>query len=122
MGYCDSVIEYIEINTNYTKKIKYNKHVKYYFNNKIFAIVYTGKDEHIILKANGKFNKELRKEFKETVYPSYVINQYHWNVILFNKELPIEIICRLIETSKNEVLDTMTRRQKEIYDLNLVEV
>ena len=35
---------------------------------------------------------------------------------MIGSELPVQIICRLIETSKEEVIDTMTKRQKDIYD------
>lgn len=116
MKECDSIIEYIEKNIKYTNKVKYLQYIKYYFEEKIFAIVYVGEESHIILKADGKFNIAVRKEFKKTVFPSYVINKYHWNMILIGKELPVQIICRLIETSKEEVIDTMTKRQKDIYD------
>lgn len=112
----DSILEYIEKTIKHTNKKKYGKHIKYYLDEKIFAILYLGDNPHIILKANGRFNKEFRKEFKDTVYPSYAINQYHWNSIILNRELPAEVIFKLIDMSIKEVMGNMTRRQKGIYD------
>lgn len=94
----------------------YGNHTKYFINNKIFAILYSGNSPHIILKSDGRFNINLRKEFKETVFPSYTINKYHWNMILLGKEIPNEIIKRLIEVSYDEVYHRMTKREKGIYE------
>lgn len=110
------MIDYIKKNLIYTRMDIYGNHVKFSINGKIFAIVYKGSNPHIILKAEGRFNKQLRKEYKETVLASYTINSYHWNMILLNRELPNHIIYKLIDNSHDEVLTNMTRRQKKTYD------
>lgn len=115
----ETILEYIEKTIKQTNKKIYGRYIKYYLEEKIFAILYLGNEPHIILKANGRFNKEFRKEFKETVYPSYVINQYHWNSIVLNREIPTEVIFKLIDNSISEVMDNMTRRQKCIYSYTL---
>jgi len=108
-------IQYIEENLKYTRKQIYGNHIKYFLDEKIFCIIYTGNEKHLILKANGKFNHELRKEFPNTVLPSYAINGYHWNMIFTNRDLPDNIIFKLIDTSYNEVIGNMTKRQKGLY-------
>ncbi len=116
MGRIHDIINYIEKNINFTSVVKYGNHTKYFINDKIFAIVYESQNSHLILKANGRFNIEFRKEFKETVFPSYVINKYHWNMILVDGEIPTEILCRLIEISYDEVIENMTKRQRYTYE------
>lgn len=116
MDSISKVINYINENVPFTSTAKYGKHTKYYINNKIFAILYEGNNPHIILKADGKFNIKFRKEFKETVMPSYTINTYHWNMILLDSEIPLEIIFKLTQISYDEVVETMTKRQKETYE------
>lgn len=94
----------------------YNNHIKFSLNGKIFAIIYKGNNPHIVLKAEGRFNKQFRKEFKETVFPSYTINSFHWNMIFFERELPLNIIHKLILNSYEEVVENMTKRQKNTYE------
>jgi predicted DNA-binding protein (MmcQ/YjbR family) len=112
----EKAISYIKENFKNVTITYFNQHIKFSINGKIFAIIYKGSSPHIILKANGLFNKELRKEFKKTVMPSYTINSYHWNMILFDMEIPNYIIERLISNSHDEVISNMTKRQKDTYD------
>jgi len=112
----DAAIDYIRKNIKNTQLDTYGNHIKFSINGKIFAIIYKGKNPHIILKAEGRFNKKLRKEYRETVMPSYTINSYHWNMIFLDKELTDNIIFRLISNSHDEVVSNMTRRQKDTYD------
>ncbi len=116
MNSIEKAISYIKENFKNVTITYFNQHIKFSINGKIFAIIYKGSSPHIILKANGLFNKELRKEFKKTVMPSYTINSYHWNMILFDMEIPNYIIERLISNSHDEVISNMTKRQKDTYD------
>lgn len=116
MNSIETAISYIKNNLKNVTINNFNKHIKFSVNGKIFAIIYKGNSPHIILKAEGSFNKVLRKEFKKTVMPSYTINSYHWNMILFDMEIPNHVIERLIINSYDEVINNMTKRQKETYD------
>ncbi len=116
MNSVEKAIDFISKNFKSVEVTHLNRHIKFSINGKIFAIIYDGTSPHIILKSDGKFNILFRKEFKKTVSPSYVINSYHWNMILFDMELPNHIINKLISNSYDEVIQNMTKRQKETYE------
>ena len=116
MSKIKEVISYIQNNVGFTSVLRYGNHTKYLINDKVFAIVYQSENPHIILKANGRFNIKFRKDYKDTVFPSYAINRYHWNMILIDGEIPTEILCRLVEVSYDEVIEHMTKRQRYTYE------
>ena len=67
----------------------------------------------INLKADPEYAEELRAEY-ESIHPGYHMSKKHWNTIdIYQEELPVEFIFKLIDHSYDMVLKGMSKKMRD---------
>lgn len=71
-------------------------------------------EQFLNLKCDPDYAQELRSEY-ESIVPGYHMSKKHWNSVrLYNNELPLELIHKLITDSYNLVVKSLTKKQREL--------
>jgi predicted DNA-binding protein (MmcQ/YjbR family) len=78
---------------------------------KTFAIVGTGKAEHVILKCDPHLAEVLKQTYAGVGHRSHLDPRY-WISITLDADVPAEEIARLADQSYDLVCATMTRKQR----------
>ena len=76
---------------------------------KIFACVALTNNNHIVLKCDPEYARELRESYAE-VTPAWHWNKKHWNQVSFRGLLTDDLILSLIRHSYNEVAKKLPKR------------
>lgn len=79
---------------------------------KIFAIVSLEKNPlWISLKCDPAWAIELREEFP-AVQPGYHLNKQHWNSVILDETMSLELVRKMIDMSYDLVVAGFTKAQK----------
>ena len=79
---------------------------------KVFAITNLTKTPFSVnLKCDPEKAIEIRELYSE-ITPGYHMNKKHWNTIIFEGEVPTNILYELIDHSYNLVVEKMTKKEK----------
>jgi predicted DNA-binding protein (MmcQ/YjbR family) len=84
---------------------------------KMFGLIYDRQgDKGLNLKCNPDLNLELRQQY-EGIIPAYHMNKRHWSTVVFDRDVPDEMILKLIDNSYETVFNSLTKKnQKEILE------
>jgi predicted DNA-binding protein (MmcQ/YjbR family) len=85
---------------------------------KMFCLTDLEDDFHVALKNLPEKNMELREQYP-AVKPGYHMNKIHWNTIEIDGSVPDELIYKFIDTSYELVAKSLTKKQKEAFNLNI---
>lgn len=81
--------------------------------NKMFAAISLKESPlRINLKCNPNDAIAYREIYKNVV-PGYHMNKRHWNTIILNDEIPLEILKDMINDSYNLVFKKLTKKDKQ---------
>ncbi len=72
---------------------------------KIYLLV--GLESHPLqfnVKSNPEKAIQLREEYPDNVLPGYHMNKKHWNTVIINGTIPLQLIIAMIDDSYNLVL------------------
>lgn len=84
---------------------------------KMFALLPLDKNELTInLKCDPERAVALREEYPETVLPGYHMNKSHWNTVMIDGKLTREQLLELIDHSYDLIVESLNRKQREIFD------
>lgn len=85
---------------------------------KMFGLMNSHEDRPSInLKNEPVVNEMLRMEYPDIIIPGYHMNKKHWNTIYIN-EIDDELIVDLINQSYLIVYDSLTKKEKEMVDID----
>jgi len=80
---------------------------------KVFAITnLTKKPLAVNLKCDPERAIELRELYSNEITPGYHMNKKHWNTVIFESDLPINLLNDLIDHSYKLVISKMTKKEK----------
>ena len=80
---------------------------------KIFAIVSLEKTPlWISLKCDPTWAIELREAYK-SVQPGYHLNKQHWNSVVLDSSIPLDVVRKMIDMSYDLVVAGFNKAQKE---------
>lgn len=82
---------------------------------KVFAL--TGLDEvefRVNLKCDPEKAISLRESYPDQVLPGYHMNKRHWNTVVFEGNLPDEMLRELIDHSYALVVQGLPAREKAV--------
>jgi predicted DNA-binding protein (MmcQ/YjbR family) len=78
---------------------------------KMFALTSLDGDFTVNLKCDPERAIELREQFP-AVQPGYHMSKIHWNTILIDGSIPVNLIYQWIDHSYNLVVDKLPKRLK----------
>lgn len=113
-----NIVNYLKNKQEVLHKTDKDGSIKFYVNDKIFAIVFKS---HNVNQISLRFKPELAQKLRQQKYiiPTMeYMNSFHWSSI-FIGAFDDDIICRLIDLSYDLTIDKMTKKQKFAYDYNL---
>jgi predicted DNA-binding protein (MmcQ/YjbR family) len=70
----------------------------------------------INLKCDPERAIALREKYPETVLPGYHMNKSHWNTVMVDGKLTREQLLELIDHSYDLIVESLNRKQREIFD------
>lgn len=85
--------------------------------NKMFGLVYDRQgDKGLNLKCDPDLNLELRQEY-DGIIPAFHMNKRHWSTVIFGRDVPDEMLYKLIDNSYDTVFKSLTKKiQKEVLE------
>jgi predicted DNA-binding protein (MmcQ/YjbR family) len=83
---------------------------------KMYALAPTKGDLSISLKCDPVHAEKLREDF-DAVSPGYHFNKRHWNTVIIDGSIKKDIIEKWILDSYNLVVKSMSKKEREEYDL-----
>lgn len=87
---------------------------------KVFAITSLVKKPMTVnLKCNPERAIELRETHSE-ITPGYHMNKKHWNSVIFESDLPYELLLKLTDHSYELVISKMTKKEKALLQEPLI--
>jgi predicted DNA-binding protein (MmcQ/YjbR family) len=81
--------------------------------NKMFALVSQSDNP---LRVNLKCDPDdaiAYREIYEGVVPGYHMNKKHWNTIILDDSIPLEVLKEMIDDSYNLVFNKLTKKDKD---------
>lgn len=117
---CLNIVNYLKNKKEVLYKTESDGSIKFYVNNKIFAIVFESHSiNQIALRFKPEFGQKLRQQ--KYIIPSLEhMNSFHWSSI-FIRAFDDDVIFSLIDLSYELTIDKMTKKQKFEYEFNLTE-
>ncbi len=80
--------------------------------NKIFALLNLEGEIRLNLKCDPERAIALREEFS-AIIPGYHMNKAHWNTLIMNDSLKVELIRSLIDHSYELIIESLPKAVKE---------
>ena len=80
--------------------------------NKIFALLNLEGEIRLNLKCDPEKAIALREEFS-AIIPGYHMNKAHWNTLIMNGSLKVELIRSLIDHSYELIIESLPKKVKE---------
>ena len=81
---------------------------------KIFACVDLERPEWVTMKCNADYAVELREEHSE-IEGAWHWNKKYWNEVMFDTDVPDELVYELIDHSLSEVLKKLPKKTQMAY-------
>ena len=81
---------------------------------KIFACVDLERPEWVTMKCNADYALELREEHSE-IEGVWHWNKKYWNEVMFDTDVPDELVYELIDHSLSEVLKKLPKKTQMAY-------
>lgn len=80
---------------------------------KMIALLWGGSDPgRVNLKCDPAFAEQLRHSHPQ-ISPGYHMNKRHWNTVLCDDELSLQLLSELIEDSYDLVIDSLSRSERQ---------
>lgn len=79
---------------------------------KMFGLLSLERPFSINLKCNPERAIELRETYP-FIIPGYHMNKQHWNTITSPEDAPNDLICELIQHSRNLVIAGMSKKERQ---------
>jgi len=89
-----------------------NKTLVFKVSGKMFALAGIESFQSINLKCEPEKAIELRASYS-SIIPGYHMSKKHWNTILLDGSLPIDLITEMIDESYNLVVSKLTKKQRD---------
>lgn len=77
---------------------------------KIFALVSIDADPCRITIKCDPADAQLQRSMYNAIQPGYHMNKEHWNTIILNQTIPIELIYQLVDDSFNLVFSKLPKK------------
>ena len=79
---------------------------------KMFALAGIENFHRINLKCDPEKALELRASYS-SIIPGYHMSKKHWNTIILDDTIPMDLVLEMIDESYNLVVSTLTKRLKD---------
>ena len=114
-----SIVNYLRSKEEVIQKNDKDGSIKFYINNKIFAVIFKSHSvNQIALRFKPKLSEKLRKQ--KYIIPSfYYMDSFHWSSV-FIGAFEDCLINDLIDLSYDLTIEKMTKKQKFEYYLKKV--
>lgn len=83
---------------------------------KMFALTDVEDFSSVNLKCDPEMAVELRERYS-AVLPGYHMNKKHWNTVLVNEDVPLELIFRMVDDSYALVVYSLTKKLRNEFAL-----
>ena len=111
----ESIYEYCRAKASVTEGFPFNKDTLVIkVCGKIFALISLEKSPlWISLKCDPLWAIELREEYA-SIIPGYHLNKKHWNSVVLDETISIELARKMIDMSYDLVVSSLTKAQKKV--------
>lgn len=79
---------------------------------KIFVLLPLENGDRINLKCDPEYAIELRERYPEAIMPGYHMNKKHWNTVMLNLHLSVQLIRDLIDHSYDMVVKGLKKKDQ----------